>query len=302
MSQSIAAIRTNRWGPAEERLLAQLREAFGADVDVVFHNRPADAEPSADVVDLNDAWLESQALRTVPDWGWRCGDYFYYALRAAKPAYDYYWLVEPDVLITGAAHGFFEAFKDVEDDVLGLDPEHVSDPDHPFAKSLLDIPRWRSIFALTRMSGRALDDLLTLRRENSQAPVGPRKHANDELFVFSHAMAAEHLSVGNLRDHAPDWFAGAHFDTAPDIVDRSVLDNPALAGKVFHPVRNLEGFKTEVASRISQRMAFLEKTGDSWAYLSDADLVDIADDIHAQVLQNMRQSQAAHAQSKEAAE
>ncbi|MEO1137906.1 MAG: component of SufBCD complex [Pseudomonadota bacterium] len=300
--KQIAAIRTNRWGPAEERLLEHLRQAFGDDVTVVFHNRPSGVAPPADVVDLQGAWLSEQGLRAVQDWGWRCGDYFYYALRTAKPRYDYYWLVEPDVLFSGPASDFFARFDTVGTDVLGLDPEPMPDPTAPFAGSLLHLERWRAIFALTRMSGTALDRLLDLRRENSRFEIGPRKFANDELFVFSNAMAHPDIHVGNLRDHAGDWFDGAHFDTAPDIIDRAVLDTPAMAGKVFHPVRNLEGFKAEVANRIAQRMAFMDKTGDSWAHLDDKDLVEIADDIRAQVLKNLRDGKAANARTKEAAE
>lgn len=287
---SFAAIRTHRWTEAEERLLAQLRAAFGGNVAVVFHDRAPGIEPPCEVIDLTADWAQAQGLRTTRDWGWRCGDYFHYALRAARPGYDHYWLVEPDVVFTGAPEAFFGAFDGVETDILGLDPEPMSNPAHPFLASLQGMAHWRAIFALTRMSGRALDRLLELRRENARAEVGQGRFANDEAFVFSHAMAEETISVGNLRDHAPGWFENTHFDTAPDLMEEAVLARGDLRDKVLHPVRNKADFKSEIAKRIASRMQFMEKIGESWDYLEDADFEDIAEEIRVRTLHSMRRS------------
>lgn len=282
----IAAIRTHKWTDAEARLLDQLRGAGVDEVCVVFHDRAPGVEPPCDVVDLSTEWARSQGLRTTPDWGWRCGDYFFYALRAAKPGYDHYWLVEPDVLFVGEASAFFARFEGVGADLLGLDPEPV--PQHRFAASIRDMDRYRAIFALTRVSGRALDQLLPLRVEHCKVPVAARRFANDEFFVYSHVMADQALSVGNLRDHAPDWFEGVQFDTAPDILEDAVRANPDIQGKVLHPVHGKAAFKSEVAKRLTERANFLGKLEESWDHLTDADLEDIADELRDRALQTMR--------------
>ena len=86
--RTLAAIRTNKWGEDEERVLGQLRPAFGDDLVVVFHDRPADLGLPLAVVDLTRGWVARQGLGIVPDWGWRCGDYAHYAARAAFPGFD----------------------------------------------------------------------------------------------------------------------------------------------------------------------------------------------------------------------
>lgn len=283
----IAAIRTHKWTDAEARLLEQLRSAGFAEVCVVFHNRAPGIEPPCDVVDLSAEWAQSQGLRATHDWGWRCGDYFFYALRAAKPGYDHYWLVEPDVFFLGEASTFFSRFDGVEADLLGLDPEPIVE--HSFATTMPNMDHYRAIFALTRLSGRALDRLLPLRVENCKVPIGKWRFANDEVFVYSHAMADESLSVGNLRDHAPDWFEGAQFDTAPDILEDAARANSDTQGKVLHPVHGKTAFKSEVAKRLISRVNFLRKLEEGWDHLTDADLKDIAEEVRDRALQTMRE-------------
>lgn len=268
-------------------MLSRLRQAFGDDVAVVFHNRPDEVSPPVDTIDLNADWAKAQGLRLTRDWGWRCGDYFYYALREAKPGYDHYWLVEPDLLFTGDPTPFFAGFADDNSDLLGVDPEMV-DPSHPFAEGLGGLALWRSIFALTRFSGRALDRLLPLRRENGKVEVGPRIFANDELFAFSHVAADPDLRMGSLSECAPDWFRGGRVATDPDLLIDALEGDPALVNKIFHPVRGKEAFKDGVAARLSSRLGYLQKMGASWAHLNDQDLQDIADTAHDRILAALR--------------
>lgn len=284
---TIAAIRTNKWTEEEERTLSRLRMAFGDDVAVVFQKRPAGLKIPAPVVDLSPEWVRDQGLRMTRDWGWRCGDYAYYALRASRPEFDHYWLIEPDLLFTGDPTAFFAAFEDDDTDLLGVEPEPV-DPSHPFAEGVRDLPLWRAIFALTRFSGRALDRLLPLRVENGKRDIGPRAFTNDELFTFSHVAADPELSLGSLKERAPDWFDGARVATDPDLLIDAVEANPDLRDKVFHPVRGKDAFKDGVAARIASRLGYLQKMKGSWDHLEDDDLQDIARTAHDRILAALR--------------
>jgi len=281
--RTIAAIRTNKWTAEEERMLSRLRQAFGDDVAVVFHKRPADVTPPVDVVDLTGDWAEGKGLRLTRDWGWRCGDYFYYALREAKPDYDFYWLVEPDLLFTGDPSSFFGAFDDDTTDLLGVDPEPFAEVNHPFTRGLNGMAPHRAIFALTRFSGRALDKLLPLRVANGKVDVGPRAFTNDELFTFSNVVADPELTLGSLSTGAPGWFDGARVATDPDLLIDALEGDPALENKVFHPVRGKDAFKDGVADRLASRMGYLQKMGSSWAHLDEADLKDIATRAHDRI-------------------
>ncbi len=287
--RTLAAIRTHRWTEAEDRLLAQLRAAFGDDVCVVFHDRGPDATPPCEVVDLTADWVKAQGLRVTRDWGWRCGDYFLYALRAAKPGYDHYWLVEPDVFFSGDSVAFFEQFTHIDTDLLGLDPAPI-DKDHRFTTSMPEMAHWGAIFAMTRISGRAIDWLKPLRVVNGTIVVGQLRFANDEAFIYSHAMADDDITVGNLRDHAPDWFEGAQFATAPDVLIDVVQARPELLNKVMHPVHCKQTLKGEIAKRASDRQGFLGNIGESWDHMNAADLEDIADTIRERSLRALRQA------------
>ncbi|MGV6811038.1 MAG: component of SufBCD complex [Brevirhabdus sp.] len=281
--RSIAAIRTNKWTGEEERMLSRLRQAFGDDVAVVFHKRPEDVTPPVDVVDLTAEWARDHDLRMTRDWGWRCGDYFYYALREAKPDYDFYWLVEPDLLFTGDPSDFFGAFDSDETDLLGVDPEPFAEANHPFLQGLKGMAPHRAIFALTRFSGRALDKLLPLRVANGKVDVGPRAFTNDELFCFSNVAADSDLTLGTLTKAAPSWFDGARVSTDPDLLIDALEEDPTLEDKVFHPVRGKDAFKDGVADRLASRLGYLQKMGGSWAHLDDADLDDIAARAHDRI-------------------
>lgn len=285
--KALAAIRTHKWTEEEDRLLAQLRSAFGADVAVVFHNRPADLVPPAPVVDLTTDWVTGQGLTLVPDWGWRCGDYSYYRLREAEPDYDYYWLVEPDVHFTSDARDFFARFAGATEDVLGyrLGP---FPQDIRFTRGLTGVAPNRAIFALTRFSGRALDRLIGLRRA-----MGPqasaRTYPNDELFAFSHVAAAADLTSGQLETYAADWFENVQFDTDPDILIDMALTAPA--GRVLHPVRGRDAFKAALGRRLAARTGFLTRMRGSLDLLSDADMDDIVGTAADELRRALRRAQ-----------
>lgn len=268
-----AAIRTNKWGEDEARTWSALAPVFGDDLSVVFHDYAGQEMPCAPV-EISNGWLAANGLAEVPDWGWRCGDYAYYALRQAMPDYDAYWLIEPDVFFTGDPAEFFARFAGERADALGyqLGP---FDAGHPFAQAL-DIPPMRAIFALTRVSGRALDRLFVERQKFGQLGVRARKFTNDELFVFSHVAADPELRTESLEVHAPDWFEGAQFDTNPDLLLDEVQARYAGVTRVLHPVRARSSFKAAVASRLAANTGFLRKMSGALASLDDSELDEIA--------------------------
>lgn len=268
----IIAIRTHRWSEEEERLLAALRGVAGHDLAVVFHNRPAGLALPLDVIDIGEDWLAANGLRAVPDWGWRCGDYFYYALRAARPARPFYWLVEPDVFFHGEANDFFARFAGETADALGYRPGPYT-AIHAFARGLPDLPLHQAVFALTRLSGRAIDRLAELRRAYGRRAVQPRFYTNDELFVFSNIAADPGLTIGALEAAAPDWFDGVTFAPSPDLLAETVA--ATRPSRVFHPVLGRASFKRALAARIGAEHAFLRNQRTDIARLDDAEIEDV---------------------------
>lgn len=279
--KSLVAIRTHRWGEDEARLFSSLAPVCGDDLVVVFQNPRPDQDVPGSVVDLDDGWLSANGLSDIHLWGWQCGDYFYYRLREARPGYNFYWLIEPDVFFSSDPSDFFKAFDGVTDDVLGLRPTRLPDG-HRFGRSLPEIEKHRAIFALTRLSGRAIDALFTRRREYCKNAPGFRRFANDETFVFSHAVADADLTVADIEAIAPSWFGeGSYFETDPDILDASISGPWTVPGKLYHPVRGRRSFKAAVADRMMRDTNWIARMKASVDELSDGDIEDIVTDVAA---------------------
>ncbi|MEL6685151.1 MAG: component of SufBCD complex [Pseudomonadota bacterium] len=284
----MAAIRTNAWTQAEVDLLARLESVFGDAVAVVFHNRPADLKLDVPVVDIDDEWVNANKLRATPDWGWRCGDYFYYALRQAFPDCDHYWLVEPDVVFTGDPSLLFAATEADPSDLLGVRPAPFNSPMHRFTQALKPLVAHRAIFAITRFSARAIDRLFALRKTDSKRKLRAFNVANDELFSFTHATADPELTIGDITTLAPEWFVKGSVETDPKILVDIVKGNAALGNSIFHPVLQKEVFKRKIATRMAKGNGFIKHSTRSFAHLEDSDLEDIAEASKQDLLAALR--------------
>ncbi|MGB8813621.1 MAG: component of SufBCD complex [Paracoccaceae bacterium] len=273
--KSVIAIRTHRWGEEEERMLARLSGSFPGDIVVVFHNRQRGVRPPIDVVDIANAWVVINELRCLPDWAWRCGDYFYYALRAAKPDYDFYWMVEPDVHFTEDPSDFFARFDKVAADALGSGLKRYTD-DIPFTRAFPEVPHYKAVFPLTRFSARALDLLFALRQKYSESPAGRRFFTNDEIFCFSNIMAHEAYVAEALETYAADWLDQGLFATNPTHLLESLVEGAPMR-QVCHPVRSREAFVRVVATRLASNTGFLRNMRASLQHLSEEDIDQIVE-------------------------
>lgn len=283
--RALAAIRTHEWGEDARRLHARLAPVFGADLAVVFHDRPAGLPLPLPAVDLTDAWLAAEGLVRVADWGWRCGDYSYYALRQARPGYDHYWLIEPDVHFTSDPSGFFDAFRDDDADALGYRLGRFAGRNR-FTEGLGDLVPHQAIFALTRLSGRAIDRLGHIRRQAAATPVSERSYPNDELFVFSTLAADPAMRLARLEDRAGSWFEAVQFTPDPDLLLDQVAEG-APAGRVYHPVRARASYIRALAGRLANTgVLFRSRAG--LRALDDEELEEIATLAAGRMLAGMK--------------
>ncbi len=287
MMRQLAIIRTHRWGEEEERALAALRPAFGEDVVVAYHNRKRGQKLPIPVVDVTAAWVVTSGLRAVPDYGWRCGDYFYHATRQARPDYDYYWMMEPDVGFTGDSAAFFARFDDASEDVLGRGLKPYEE-DIPFIRGMPGVPHWKAIFPFTRFSGRALDHLRPLRCAYGQGTVGNRFFTNDEIFCFTTIMNSPGFTGAPLEKYAADWLEDSSFDTNPTIMLEAVLADPPV-NKVMHPVRSRYEFKRAIAARLASNTGFLRRMRYSLTHLSDEDFNEILADAMVELRRSLNE-------------
>jgi hypothetical protein len=279
---SIAAIRTHRWGQDERRLWSALSPIFGEALTVVFHNPKPELDLPAGTVAIDDSWLAAHGLRATPDWGWRCGDYFYYALRQARPDADFYWLLEPDVLFRGDPAAFFQKFADETADGLGAWLGAPRDK-HMFLKGVWDRPHMQAIFPVTRLSGRALDWLFSERQAYGRSRIRNHAFTNDEMFVFSWLASNPAFTIKAMEAVAPEWLSGTHFLPNPDILMAAAMD-PKRPDGLYHPVRETESYCVETGRRIATTTRFLKMLEPSLGHLTAED----ADRIGASVALNLK--------------
>jgi len=271
--KTLVAIRTHNWGADAQRLCDRLLPALGDRLVVVFHNRKGQSLPVPGI-DIADGWPAGQGLFEPEDWGWRCGDYFLYALRQARPDADFYWLIEPDVHFTSDPAPFFAAFEAVTADLMGSDiaPFHER---MRFARTLEGKALLRATFALTRMSGRLIDRLFLARQDQGRAATSARFYPNDELFSYTTANDLPGFTLASLEDHAPGWFEGTAIVPSPDrLLDEVSLNVPP--GRVLHPVRSRDSLINALVGRVVDATAFLSRSQGALAMLTPQELDSIA--------------------------
>lgn len=294
----LAVIRTNRWTEDCDRLHAALHPVFGDDIVTVFHNPPEDAQAPCEIVPIGDDWVTGAGLFPIHDWGWRCGDYALYRAREAKPGYDFYWMIEPDVAFSADPAGFFALFEDRGEDALGAWYGPPKKADFRYARGIKGHDPMQAIFPLTRFSGRALDWLFKQRVEYGRSNVKPRIFANDELFCFSYVNGNPKLTAGSLTEIAPQHFRPDGFRTNPDILRDVAESSGYYAGQVLHPVRGREAFKTELTKMLVHSFRFLDHMAPSVAQLSPEELEQIIDGATRGMRARIDQSTRPHRRGK----
>ncbi len=212
--RQLIIIRTHRFDDRVRALLARYREVRGADVVIGMDERVGPVETGdAPKVGIDDATLDRLGLYRHPKSGWQCGDYVHYAVRAAMPDYDFYWLLEPDLEICARdLNSFFDHFAAVPDDLLaanfGPRSRTAGKPGAAEGAGWATLMAgqydtvYGCLFPITRLSARAVDHLARKRAaaHPGDAPKAKDTWPNDEAFVCTEAMAAG-LACSDFNDH-----------------------------------------------------------------------------------------------------
>lgn len=238
--RTVCLIRTHRFGAAERRLLAFLRPRFGADLFMAADESrgPVDTEGVPKIA-LDDAALRELGLRPVPHWGWRCGDYFLTAARAALPGADRFWLIERDVWTTHPdADSLFARFDGADADLMAA----RYTPKGPYwhwthlLAPHVDGTVHGMFFPILRATPRVIDAAHDLRRRLDAAIAERSQQAwpNDEsvMATAAHLAGARVTALGRFLPEDPGLPA---LDT-PENRFHHIDDLPATPPRLYHPV------------------------------------------------------------------
>lgn len=266
MARSVIAIRSNQYTDNEQKLYNQLLNYFSPD-DIFFIFDECKNKVNSPSLYNKLSWdlefLEQESLLNYNHFnrgiGWLCGDYFYYTFRKYVFA-DYYWLIEPDVLLSfDNLSDFFECFETIDCDGIFCNTYTLPNNDYWYKSAHLinpDNPR-ACTFPLNRLSGKAIDickeeriKISKMYKESNSFSFSNNSlgihFPNDECLVFN-TLNREKLSVRDFRDffpHSFDYFSFHHYFSIPQD------DLVYFRNQVIHPIRSINKIEESLSSNI----------------------------------------------------
>ncbi|GAA4491061.1 galactose-binding domain-containing protein [Gluconacetobacter tumulicola] len=172
---------------------------------------------------------------------WKCGDYILYALNANYSSFDYYWIVEPDVIINIEDKiGFFKKIDTLSNDDFLSSFMHKSEDDWYWKSSMSKIYEtvYRSFYPLVRVSRKAADFLYKERKNlanifEKDENISSIGWPNDEVFTAT-VLKNNGYSCNDLNNiiHCYD---PNHFNSFT-LAHHSEI--PPWNGYLYHPVRS----------------------------------------------------------------
>ncbi|MFC3571269.1 hypothetical protein [Paracoccus simplex] len=254
--KSAALIRCNSVTETELALKKSLKGYFGENVFFIVEslvNNARVAEAASNVILLDSALLNDLSLPSFPKVGWRCGDYFLYAAaQRMSQEYEYFWLIENDVMFTFSnISDFFAPFESCGADFIAPTFGRRGKQWYWYSsmEGFVGSGQVRGcLFPITRTSRRAVEYLFIKRKSNFSENFEERgiisrdidKIPNDEAFVSSV------LSEGGFRCRAMEGVApagslnGETFHSEfPVMPEEAFLDS--RKDRVLHPVRDKHG-------------------------------------------------------------
>ena len=251
-NKQVIGIRCHNFGESEQFLYSTLLEYFSKDtiffiVDEI--EKPKIFPDWVNKVSLDSAFIASNHLYDKPKVAWQCGDYFYYVFKEKIEA-DFYWLIEPDVLINlRSVAGFFEFFKDNKTDALVTEfrvaKEHWVW--YESAKAIFD-PPYACFFPLTRLSKRSVEIMQAKRQQISVKHLGQQHKAqfpNDEALLANALMEAGIKPV-DFSSYFPEQFES--FSIAP--FKNKNLSIQYCEEQIIHPVKDVDFYEQAIKVHI----------------------------------------------------
>lgn len=191
--KQVAFLRTNRFDAQAEAQVEALSRARDLDVVVCADERQGPVDTGGwPKISLTAESIERLGLYHHERAGRHCGDYFLYHVLEARPGRDFYWMVEPDLLIDFLdPSDFFSLFADARHDLIApnFGAKQTSWVWHAaMAQGAEDV--FGAWIQVVRLSGRAVRALHEARAAAS-ATAGDktgRAWPNDESFVATSLM------------------------------------------------------------------------------------------------------------------
>lgn len=251
--QQVIGIRCHYFGEQEQFLYENLLKYFQEDTIffIVDELKEVKEFPKGlKKIALSDQFLQENGLYSKGRVAWACGDYFYYVFRQRVDA-DYYWLIEPDVLLNlDSIEDFFGFFANKQDDALVMDFTKATEEWvwYETAKTLLD-PPYKCFFPLTRLSKKSIEVMYKKRQVVSFVYLTEKQteqFPNDES-LLANALMEVGIEPVNLSSYFPDYFD--YFSIAP--ARNLKLSMGLCHNQIIHPVKSLMFYKHAIEAMVN---------------------------------------------------
>ena len=243
MDKTVFAIRTHTFGDREKYLYDYAVKYFGKSNTFIACNNEVEDIKIPDQYNhfffnkknvLNDTGLYFHK-----NWGWRCGDYWYYALFKVLKEYEYIWLCEPDVFFCNEnANDFFKPFEKLDCDFLTQGFGKANQNLYFFnTTKVLNGDPMTCIFPINRIKRSLINVLFKERIRLSQSFINnnndPNLYPNDEIFVSTTSCRMK-FSIKNMW---PFTYFDFRLFTSNEDQAMTVEDATGIKGDfIIHPV------------------------------------------------------------------
>lgn len=248
--RDIIFMRTHFFDEAVEEFYRHLVQTSQRPVVVICDETRGRVDIPAGVpkISISREHMASMGLHAPDNFGWLCGDYFYYAGFQAFPRFDRYWLIESDVRIKlERTSKFFNSFENIDADLLAF---HMYKAGRnwfwhsPMSYFSADV--YSCIFPVTALSNRSVEHLFEKRKAMSDSfqNIVPsheeRRWPNDESFVVTTLEQGGFVceSFNNCgKKFTTDESFGVGLAKSHRKI-KGLADN----GLIYHPVHSAENF------------------------------------------------------------
>lgn len=241
MTDTAILLRIHYWDEPLAAFAASLRAHLPYDLHIVA-DETAGAAPRLPypTLGLTRDFVPSHGLfDRFPQVTWRCGDYFLYLARERLPGYRFYWMIEHDVRLHFAnPHDCFRTFEASDADFIAANIA-LAEESWNWTNTMRGAhPVYRCAFPVVRLSGAAIDALVSERRRLAQAFVQERRDPtdwpNDEAFVTTtlHALKFQCRDINSFGRVLYDEQSYSFWTPTP----LSAFNATRPDDKIHHPV------------------------------------------------------------------
>ncbi len=243
-------IRTHYFDEAVGLMADRLQRESGLPIWLVLDQSagPIEVPSRFATIRIDRAMVVAAGLVNLDRWGWQCGDYFLILAQQALPEIEFFWMIEPDVVINYSdLAAFFTIFSDDRSDlwVATFGPHAPEWFWYPAMRRFWPGTIGGCFYPLLRISARLIEAIGRERRamtrvmglagETGVVRIDPALYPNDEALTATLALTAPFVAR-DFKEASVLYNEKTYRLGEPFLASR--LAQSAADRHLYHPVRH----------------------------------------------------------------